>query len=708
MNKRTAPRFPVTLDVTARFSGRESQRCRVRDYCSGGIYLLCDRSAGAAAQASRGEALTVEFKDPLTPQAPAHRIAGRVVRFESHGMGIAFSEENPAAIIALSQLAASQAAGGSGVAGTAVAGETYGHETVEKLSGLIRERSIVRVKAILHYFFEQARTRLMDAAAKAASNVRQSAYFGAMNELRQAEGALSSTFLERLGEQFDLLTTPGFHNRYQQDSTGQSGLSLVESDELDNWLAVRAMAARLEDRLGETLEALESRLHELSANPITLENNPAGPFVLASIFREMLERLPLEEAPRKELFALMAEVLGGRLKPLYDELNELLIAHGVLPTIRKKMEVIRRPNGDIYRRSSLDDGSSEAPPPPETSDSGKRAAAFNPGPTPQGAVSDSPPPGSFSEVETAPPSALSPAQVTPFSYQRPPGRSATSSPAPPSEHAVQALMRLQQPTAEEQAAPTAGHYSSAEVVQALGEIDSRLSDLAQTEDAITHVNQLAQTLQQAGATQGVTLSDSDREAVTYVGGLFSSIYRDQLLPEQARLWFRRLEVPLLKAGILDPSLMEDAGHPARELLNRLEAIGELLQGDDSAEARQARDRIAALLSEIEGKVEAEPTVFSQALVELEPVQEAVAGSYEENIEKLIRQCEQEREVEQARQAVLDALNRRLARREVPLVVLHLLDSGWKNLLLRTLMRNGAESAAYQTYLNVVDLLSARL
>ncbi|MGM0594700.1 MAG: putative bifunctional diguanylate cyclase/phosphodiesterase, partial [Pseudomonadota bacterium] len=33
---------------------------------------------------------------------------------------------------------------------------------------------------------------------------------------------------------------------------------------------------------------------------------------------------------------------------------------------------------------------------------------------------------------------------------------------------------------------------------------------------------------------------------------------------------------------------------------------------------------------------------------------------------------------------------------------------WKNLLLRTLMRNGAESAAYQTYLNVVDLLSARL
>jgi len=764
VNKRSSPRFPVTLDVNVTFPDHGSHTCSVRDYCTGGMYLLCDRDAAGVDALKRGQAVAIEFSDPLVPTGAPHRLEGQIVRFETHGMGIAFTQENASAIIALSQLAASQSASAEGVAGSAVAEQTYGHDTVDTVIKQVRDKSAHHAVEILHDFFDQAKNRLFDAAGQSSSNVQQSAYFGAMNELRKGKEGLSEAFLERLNEQFDILTTPGYRNKFQQEAEGQGGLSLVESDELDKWLAVRAMASKLEERLGETLEALEMRFEEVGANPVNLESNPAGPFVLSSIFREMLNRIVLEEVPRKLLFSVMEDVLAVRLKKLYDELNETMISHGILPTIRKKMEVVKKPGAhgaphhphppsEMEGESASAEGgadygydtgsyapqgyapsgaassqSSAGAPPPQGRYAQPAAAAPQAGPAPSaGGV---PQGGSAPQQSTAGGQTPQPAggaqtapQPNPVNYTRPSNapaaggaRTASSAGAagagPASSHAVQELMRMQQPVAEGESAaapPPGGYYTSGQVMQALGHLDQAMSHLDRTDmDAMDHVNYLSRSLVEATGEEGKALSEQDQETVTYVGGMFSSIHQDNLLAEQAKPWFNRLEVPLLKAGILDPSLLEDESHPARELLNRLESIGDLLQNDDSPEAQEARDRIEAILANINNKVETEPDVFAEALGELNDVQDKVEGNYEENIKKLIKQCEQEKQVDDARRIVLDELNKRLGKRDVPLVVLHLLDSGWKNLLLRTMMKSGADNPAFKTYLQVVDLLTARL
>lgn len=277
---------------------------------------------------------------------------------------------------------------------------------------------------------------------------------------------------------------------------------------------------------------------------------------------------------------------------------------------------------------------------------------------------------------------------------------------------MQELMHLQQAAvtgdSAEQTMP-AGYYSSGEVMQALGHLEQAVTMIdRETISALDHVHYLTQSLNEVIGGEGKALKEGDQEKVTYVGGLLSSILQDQLVPQHAKPWFSTLEIPLLKAGLLDGSLVEDEDHPARQLLNHLESIGDRLQGDDSEGAEAVRQRIEGVIGTVRENVENDENVFAKALDELESIEEEVTESYEENVAKLIAELEKEAALNRARQKILEDLNHRLGQREVPKVILELLDKGWKNLLLRTYLKSGGDSNAYQTYLNVIDQLYARL
>ena len=818
MNKRSSPRFAVSVDATISFADGTSRVCAIRDYCSGGIYMLCHGGEEFSATL-RGQSVRIEFSDPLMPRAAQVRIETKVMRVESHGLGLAFVQENIDAVVALSQLAAKQAAKERGE--LASASDAYGQATVNELVTLCQRKSEEYVPQLLKEFLTTARNDLFEAANMAGSNAQQSAYFAAMNELRKAQQTIDSSFRKKIGEQFTLLSEPGFISPYTKSGNEEGGLTLLDSSELDHWLAVRSMATRLEEFMGETLEALEKRLEAISVNPVNTENNPVGPFVLAAIFREELERLTLEAPALQILFDSINKVLGEGLKHLYDELNESLIARGVLPTLAKKLEVVRqqsgrpsaaRPRPESYGEGPVEpgyegtpdgggDGGYVAPPsaggmiggqgatwgmpsagngsasgssasapssagssvgtapqasggnqnaapgvqtasgaapmsngePPAQAMGGNQnstpaasAAQANGDTAPQGGshaagavASDAPQAGSASPAP-APVPTQEPARTVQYTrgaaaVSQSAGRSREASgPAPAAPfHGVQELMRMQQPVFPAGApgpdgAPTTT-YSSGQVLQAISRMGEQLNQIERGEaDALEHIKQLSQALLSSNGDPGMVLSDTDRDAIAYVGGLFSSIHHDPYLSAQARPWFERLEVPMLKAGILDNSLLEDDSHPARLILNRLERIADRLEGNDSAAVRQVHQEVEKILDEIPAKVEEDPDVFATALSHLHELEQEVEGSYEENIKKLIAECEREQLITKARNTVLAALNDQLGHREVPLLVLNLLDIGWKNLLLRTLLKNGKDSVIYKTYLSVIDQLSAGL
>ncbi|HEY9148490.1 MAG TPA: DUF1631 family protein, partial [Gammaproteobacteria bacterium] len=288
-----------------------------------------------------------------------------------------------------------------------------------------------------------------------------------------------------------------------------------------------------------------------------------------------------------------------------------------------------------------------------------------------------------------------------LSYARPSGVTVPAESG--SYQGIQALLRLQQAQAggTAEAAPV-GYYSGAEVMQALSQIRQSGEEIGEPMQA------LSRQLGQLGGEPGRVLSDEDRQKVGYVGGMVYSILQDQLLPEFAKPWFFTLQVPLLKAGMLDPGIMNDNEHPARQLLNNLERIGDRLPQDDLAQAGLMRQRIEAIIQRVEENVEEDANVFVDALGELAELEKGVREDYEANVAKLVEELEKANRVGRARQAITADLNLRLGQRKVPELLLSLLDCGWKNLLLRAHMKEGAKSSAYKNYLNIIDQLYAEL
>lgn len=636
MNKRSSPRFPVTLDATVTFPDGTAQQCAIRDYCSGGMYLLCQTGDGSLPAVARGNQIQIHFAHPTNPQAEAIRIEARAARIESQSLGVTFLEEQTEAVVALSRLAAKQAALQRGER-EQVGAQYDGQFSAEAMVQMCREKTLTHVRLLLKDFYHLAHEELYQTASLSSVGGARSNLFAITNALRDAEGVISKDMLRQLERAFAVMTQPDYTNPHAPEpQPGTTGLALLESDELDKWLAIRALASRVEERLEEHLEALEVRLLAISLNPITMENNPVGPFIIASLFHGQMQRLTLDEEARRIIFDAMGLAMVDRLQKLYEELNESLIAHGVLPSLAKKMEVVnkaKRPRPGIPDEDT----------PPRT----KPAAAHEPTPSRHADTEEGPPPP-----------AHKPAREMRYTRRSLPGIGAGD------KHRIGSACRGVQ---------RLRHMGDGSGVDAQG----------------------------AGEQAGSPADDNEQALREYIQQLFAQIRQQPWLTARARQWYATLEPVALQAALLDGSVVEENNHPLWQLLDRLEPLS-------LGEERDELERIDRILAELAEQVTQRADCLAHALEQLAPLLKQHEQHYGEKLGKLLQECEHAQQLSSARKAVLDDLNHRLGHREVPELVLELLDSGWKNLLLRTWVKSGAKSGIYLTYLQVIDQFAARL
>ncbi len=92
---------------------------------------------------------------------------------------------------------------------------------------------------------------------------------------------------------------------------------------------------------------------------------------------------------------------------------------------------------------------------------------------------------------------------------------------------------------------------------------------------------------------------ADAISVDVIGLLFDYIFRDPAIPESTRALFGRLQVPIVKAALLDRAFFADKKHPARQLLDHLADAAVGAANDDAyraafeAIARKAIDQVCA-------------------------------------------------------------------------------------------------------------------
>jgi hypothetical protein len=84
------------------------------------------------------------------------------------------------------------------------------------------------------------------------------------------------------------------------------------------------------------------------------------------------------------------------------------------------------------------------------------------------------------------------------------------------------------------------------------------------------VEQLAGELQQQSAElKNLTQNDNEKAIIELIALMFQSILQEDRIPPGIRVWFARLQMPVLSVALADPDFFNRMDHPARQLIDHM-------------------------------------------------------------------------------------------------------------------------------------------
>lgn len=134
-------------------------------------------------------------------------------------------------------------------------------------------------------------------------------------------------------------------------------------------------------------------------------------------------------------------------------------------------------------------------------------------------------------------------------------------------------------------------------------------DWSSLEASVAGVREQSRVLKRAAQT------DNERAVIELVALMFDSILSEDRIPSSIRLWFARLQMPVLRTALAEPDFIASDAHPARKLLDR---IGSCVLGFDPAVKLDALEtEIKRVVQVIEQYPESGRKAFELMLKEFE-------------------------------------------------------------------------------------------
>jgi Protein of unknown function (DUF1631) len=138
------------------------------------------------------------------------------------------------------------------------------------------------------------------------------------------------------------------------------------------------------------------------------------------------------------------------------------------------------------------------------------------------------------------------------------------------------------------------------------------------EQAVTTPVLLEELHQRKQALKKAAASPEERATIEIVALLFQSILTEDRIPAAIRVWFARLQMPVLRVAVSEPDFFATIDHPARRLIDRM---GACVMGFDSGTGSGVTEALEKEVKRIVQVVEAYPDtgrrVFQTVLIEFE-------------------------------------------------------------------------------------------
>ncbi|MYN03975.1 DUF1631 family protein [Pseudoduganella sp. DS3] len=226
-------------------------------------------------------------------------------------------------------------------------------------------------------------------------------------------------------------------------------------------------------------------------------------------------------------------------------------------------------------------------------------------------------------------------------------------------------------------AQVAGHAGGGQGMPAPGSIPAGASMAAPgfaAGGAMGNVFLLPQIKEQAPAG---SLTRADEGTIDLLSAVFDTVFRDQSISPEIRDLIRFLQIPVLKAALVDKNFFFQEAHPARRMIDLLSRMGWEQHKDPDDPLYQAMQRSVEKVSKDH---EEEISVFTEAVNELEASikaeEAAAAAAMAEPIAKALKQ----EKMSVAAKSAKDAVALRIGTGEVVAIVEAFLENKWVSVL----------------------------
>ena len=699
--KRRHARQPTLRDARLHLGDSGSFAVQIRDYCESGLFLTfaAEHAGHAAFPVLIGTPVQIEI-DAAAPGGL--RFKGRVARAAPRALGV-FVHAMPADVLDYLRCPSSQDAPEPTPAPARVLPEA-------SAQGLKRECSQVLhvvLDAVLQDVFLRGEAHLNAAGMESPSFLERSRFDYGARELNKQRRSIETACFGAVRERIDTLD-PAVETfgaaAFAEAPRAPGKLALVDEDEFEDWLNLSAVIQPLETDLALALDTFEARYGRLVGARITRKNNPFGPESIGRAFQSALRVVDFSNAMRAVLYKTLGQALAGRSVELYERLNQILVS---LQTDESPQRPEPEPQADV--RDGEDDTAAS-----DTALAEALANLFKPD---RGGIEAR---GSgkndysldriLSGIGTAPRAADAP-RVT--SRPLPPGADADTSVVP--TDVLQIARRLRQSVRRLGPAGDAAEVAAAAapgVDTSVAELKQILDRVAADTDALAGPLGLTERLaailaQDSGRAR--RLAPLHRQVLDRAADFFVRTHADLVPDSDIETLLRRLQAPLLKLALEDASFPDQPNHPARQVIDRVEQFA--VAADDHGKVFDPKLQrfLELLVDRICTEDDPQPDLFVTVRDQLDKVLGPILQIRRTRVARMQEACEGRERIRAARARVNDALEQMLGGRDVPGMILRLLDAGWRHHLVLLEMRVGVDSDTWRAALNrleqVLDVLN---
>ncbi len=523
------------------------------------------------------------------------------------------------------------------------------------LLNTVRDLASRRLQLLVNGMFEHVDDALFDLAEKAENNAAQMHYFDGMREVRKRRPAIERQFITYVAR--------GLAEFSSQQRTSPSGvplpigsveLTLVADNELEESLAITSMIGKNETRLTRDLFAVNQRLSVIyGGTRVDDAINPVAPAALTQAFRQAMRELSAEMRVKLIIYKLFDRYVLASLDEMYQEINAELINAGVLPQLRHE---VQRSGGAPAGGATASEGSANASMP--LADDGASNELLQTLRTlfsaRRGGMPENLPVGGPLQVPTV-------------------------------NELIGALSVLQSQAATVAPLPPRGPQPTANVLQ-----------------EVVHLKE--QLLSQIGSLRGERpgqVATMDEDTIDLVGMLFEFILEDRNLPTEMQVMLARLQIPYLKAAILDRRLFAHRQHPARRLLDNLADAAKAWSPEADRDHR-LHDKIKVIVDALLQEFDDDLGIFDRLNIELQEFQDLSRRRAELAEQRVAESTRGREKLDQARRRAAREILTRIGDHSLPPLIHGILSRAWANYMVLTILRQGDESNEFRDALRFVN------